>query len=159
MSNPIKDRAYVLTVENAYRLKWHKLLIYCGLWMLGIYAIGLGFTAILGHHYGENKQVFYLLYPNMKLIDVVYGISLILLGTVLIVARFNMAKLLAKGVTQLKICLIAQPIIDFFYLCLAGIVTNITTNPETVIPDLLFSIFWILIIHFYYKKRKDLLEE
>lgn len=140
-------------------MKWHKFLIYFGLWLGGIsYALN-GLGLVTGGAYGStgvSAQQVYTVFPNLKPVDIILGLAAIVIGVMLIVVRFDLAKFKQNAPKKLLILYGVSAVFALVYPLLGSAVTTLSFmelwNPGTLVGGIL----GIVINKVYYGKRAHL---
>lgn len=163
MPNPAKDRAYVLTVQNSYRLKWHKILIYFGMWLSAAQMLYLALMLLLGAHYGDVQvqTTVYTAFPKLRYLDVAFGVAYLITAACFVRSRNKIALLQKRGVRGAIIATILAPVLDVFYqIGFGGIIGDVAEQLGLNISfeALLQSGIMVLIFVVYYHRRRDILE-
>lgn len=140
-------------------MKWHKFLIYCGLWLGGISNALTGLGLVTGSAYasvGVTAEQVYSVYPSLKPVDVLLGLVSIAIGVMMIVVRFDLARFKRNGPKKLLILYGVSSVFTLAYPLLASIMTSMSFtelwNPATIAG----SILGIVINKIYYDKRGQL---
>ncbi len=147
-------------------MKWYKFLIYFLLFAIGILNVVSGILTLTGAQYtadnGENvSKLVYALFPDLKTIDVVYGVFCIALGLFQIFTRFQLSSYKAKG----PICIMAMYAINavmsaIYNFVAIGIVPNDLGSHSEMIGEAVGAIVGGVVMLFlnkiYFDKRKHL---
>lgn len=140
-------------------MKWHKFLIYFGLWLGGILTILTGVGLVTGSAYessGVSAEQVYSVFPSLQPVDVVMGIVAILIGALIIVARFDLAHFKQNGPKRLYIIYGANAAYALVYPLLISTMTTLSFTELLDIGSLIGSILGIVINKVYYDKRMHL---
>ena len=81
-------------------MEWFKFIIYFQLFAFCIIALYNGFKQLLGIYNVEGKDVsriIYNSYPNLRIIDIIFGIIFIVIGVAAIFVRFQLAEFKKNG--------------------------------------------------------------
>ena len=140
-------------------MKWHKFLIYFALWLSGIGNALTGLGLVTGGAYGStgvSAQQVYTVFPNLKPVDIILGLAAIVLGVMLIVVRFDLAKFKQNAPKKLLILYGVSAVFALVYPLLGSAVTTLSFmelwNPGTLVGGIL----GIVINKVYYDKRAHL---
>lgn len=163
MASLAKDRSDILTIQNGYRLKWHKLLIYFGMWLSALTLLGNAGMLLMGSHYGnaEDQTAVYSMFPDLRHLDVFFGVAYLALAVYCVKSRFMLARLQKNGVRGAIFITLVSPVLEILY---QGFFCNILGDYASLIglgvsyESLLYAVVFALILFFYYRKRKDILE-
>ena len=134
-------------------MKWYKFLIY--------FWTGVG--AVLGMQYETKSQAaqVYAVYPGLHVLDIVYGVLLILLGVYALIVRQYLAGFKAKGPKMLLIMYIVSLVIEVAYIAASSLISgvNLLTASESgtmLISSMIVSLFMIGANKVYFDKRAHL---
>ena len=144
-------------------MKWYKFLIYFSLVLTGFANIWTGVEAVLGMQYETKSQAaqVYAVYPALHVLDIIYGILLILLGVYALIVRQYLAGFKVKGPKMLLIMYIASLVIEVAYIAASSLISgvNLLTASESgtmLISSILVSLFMIGANKVYFDKRAHL---
>ncbi len=146
-------------------MKWYKFLIYFLLFAMGIINIFGGISALTGGQYtvdGENvSKAVYDLWPNLKTIDIIYGIGCIALGGFQIFLRFQLSSYKAKAPIYILVMYAATAVVTAVYsFVVVGIVPNDVVAHSELISQGIGGIVGACVAGFlnkiYFDKRKFL---
>ena len=147
----------------AMPMKWYKFLIYFSLILTGLSNMYTGVQAVMGMQYGTKEQSaqVYAVYPGLHILDIVYGILLIILGIFVFIVRQQLAGYRAKGPKYLLIMYIASLVLEVFYIGVGSLLSgvNLLTSSESgimLISSILVSLFMIGANKVYFDKRAHL---
>lgn len=140
-------------------MKWHKFLIYCGLWLGGVGNALTGLGLVTGSAYtsaGVTAEQVYSVFPTLKPVDVILGLVSIAIGVMLIVVRFDLARFKRNGPKKLLILYGVSAVFTLAYPLLASAMTGMSFtdlwDPATIVG----SILGVVINKIYYDKRGQL---
>lgn len=147
----------------AMPMKWYKFLIYFSLILTGLSNMYTGVQAVMGMQYGTKEQSaqVYAVYPGLHILDIVYGVLLIILGVFVFIVRQQLAGYKAKGPKYLLIMYIASLVLEVFYIGAGSLLSgvNLMTSSESgimLISSILVSLFMIGANKVYFDKRAHL---
>lgn len=147
----------------AMPMKWYKFLIYFSLILTGLSNMYTGVQAVMGMQYGTKEQSaqVYAVYPGLHILDIVYGVLLIILGVFVFIVRQQLAGYRAKGPKYLLIMYIASLVLEVFYIGVGSLLSgvNLLTSSESgimLISSILVSLFMIGANKVYFDKRAHL---
>ncbi len=152
---------------NLYPLKWFKFLIYFGLFAGSFFNLVYGSSYITGNIYSTVSEVsadaVYAFFGNgLKMLDIIYGIVLILVAVFGIFTRMRLAKYRANGPAYLYALYIISATVSLIYNIAVAIITGITTDIHFSWADSLMPIVGTVIIltlnFIYFQKRRELFE-
>ena len=144
-------------------MKWYKFLIYFSLVLTGFANIWTGVEAVLGMQYETKSQAaqVYAVYPGLHVLDIIYGVLLILLGVYALIVRQYLAGFKAKGPKMLLIMYIVSLVIEVSYIAASSLISgvNLLTASESgtmLISSMIVSLFMIGANKVYFDKRAHL---
>ena len=144
-------------------MKWYKFLIYFSLVLTGFANIWTGVEAVLGMQYETKSQAaqVYAVYPGLHVLDIIYGVLLILLGVYALIVRQYLAGFKAKGPKMLLIMYIVSLVIEVAYIAASSLISgvNLLTASESgtmLISSMIVSLFMIGANKVYFDKRAHL---
>ena len=111
----------------AMPMKWYKFLIYFSLILTGLSNMYTGVQAVMGMQYGTKEQSaqVYAVYPGLHILDIVYGVLLIILGVFVFIVRQQLAGYRAKGPKYLLIMYIASLVLEVFYIGAGSLLSGV----------------------------------
>ena len=155
-------QGYPVQQQPALPMKWYKFLIYFALFAGGILNFIQGINYITGDVYAaqSNLQVtaetVYSFYGNgLKVVDILFGVLLMLLGVFQIFTRFQLARYKKKAPLYINIVYGAMAGIEFLYFILTKCVGVDATLSTVIAGGIAYSIVF-LCNYVYFKKRKHL---
>lgn len=140
-------------------MKWFKFLIYFGLFAGALLNLISGIMQLTGGQYGENKELVYYVFADMKTLDLIFGILLIFLAVFGVYTRFQLSSYRRSGPTCLNVLYIANIILSLAYLIAASVLTQINIvelGGSSMIISLVVSICMVVVNTIYFKKRSQL---
>ena len=147
----------------AMPMKSYKFLIYFSLILTGLSNMYTGVQAVMGMQYETKDQAaqVYAAYPGLHILDIAYGVLLIVLGVFALIVRQQLAVYRAKGPKYLLIMYIASLILMILYIGVGSILSgvNLMTAEQSgmqLITSILVSLFMIGANKVYFDKRAHL---
>ena len=140
-------------------MKGFKFLIYFGLFAGALLNLISGIMQLTGGHYGEEKELVYYVFSDMKTVDLIFGILLIFLAVFGVYTRFQLSSYRRRGPTCLNVLYIANIILSLAYLIAASALTQINIvelGGASMITSLVVSICMVVVNTIYFKKRSQL---
>lgn len=146
--------------QQEYPLGWHSFLIYFSLWAGGVMNILNAIGVLSGFFYqsGGYSMAYevYFMYPDLKTLDYLYGMSLIAIGGFFIYVRFQLAGF-RRGAPKLLIGLyVAATAISLIYSVAVSSIVGASVADTSSIGSLLGSVIMIVINYVYYRNRASL---
>ena len=142
--------------ENVKGLKWHKFLIYFGLWASGIFALVSGLFQLTV----MNEIQFFPTWLTMS-----YGVAVIIWGCYCIYVRFQLAGFKKNAPQKFLLSMLAYAIIQLAFIVISSL--SLGLPPGEVIPVVAPTLIgWVIgtgIVYWihktYYDNRKDLFDK
>ena len=155
--------------ENNYNtqpdmpMKWHKFLIYFGLWLGAIGGIGNGIMMLTGAHYtqqGGSPEMVYSRFPGLKTVDVLFAIIYIGVAIWAIYTRFQLAGYKAGAPGKLLALYIMSFAMGIIYAIVGASVIHVSVSTvlsgSSIIGSIVGTIVAVVINNIYYGKRAHL---
>lgn len=142
-------------------MKWFKFLIYFGLFAGAVINLVTGLLTVTGMTYeistpGVTAKMVYSYYGNdLKLLDTVYGIVLILLAVFGIVVRFRLAGYKKDGPGLLYTVYGVSAAVGLTYAIIVSVLTGVTLDASGF-SGIITSVAMIFVNYTYFKKRSHL---
>ena len=141
-------------------LKWHKLQVYAGLWLSSVYSVLTGWSVMNGMQYGDMAAEVYSFIDGLKAIDVIYGVLLIGIAVLTVIARFHLAAMHKSGVRWLTAMYWLKLGAELFYAVAAGSLAEAVLETIMAKASVFIVVALLFVINFiYYKKREHLFTE
>lgn len=145
-------------------MKWFKFLIYFALFAGGILNILGGITILNGSQYGSalEAKLVYAFFPNLKTIDIIFGIVCIALGIFQIYVRFQLASFKAKAPQYITIMYLITGISTAIYsFVVAGMIPDVLSDYGSQlvgqgVGGLIGAGILVWLNKIYFNKRKHL---
>ena len=121
-------------------------------------------TQILGLQYGDKASLVYGYYSGLKIVDVMYGISSIVVGILMVYARFGLKKFKAGSVGVYLFLPLVNAIAAILYLVVASIVLHTSLFDSNLVSGgtiglIIGSIVLFIANYIYFGRRKHLFNE
>ena len=145
---------------GAYGMKWYNFIVKFALFAaFALNAIN-GISFFFGLQYGSNGSLIYNVYPNLRLLDIFYGLSMIALAIMCLITRQALYWYKKKGPTLLLTLQLLNVVISIAYLSIFSSILETSIKEINSQSNLSISIIGTIILaiicHFYFKKRKDM---
>ena len=140
-------------------MRWHLFLVHIALWVVGACLALLGIFLLSGMQYllqGMAPGAVYAQFVALNIIDVVYGVLLILLGVLCIVTRFRLAGFRKNGPRTLYVAHALIALCTVAYSILSSLAVGTPASRLigfTEIGSLAGTILGVYLHTVYYKKR------
>ena len=145
--------------EN-YQLKWHKFLIYFGLWFIACSRAGTALMCMQGtvDLYSNQPELVYAQYSGLRTVIVARGIVLLAVVAYMIYVRFQLSGLRTGAPRKLSILFIANIAINLLYLLAVTVITDMTLTSlmGEITGTLFINIIMLFVNQNYYSKRLEL---
>lgn len=146
---------------KGFPMKWHKFLIYFALWAGAVVNLVFAIQIIKGEHYGPSSGAVYSLFPNMKYVDIAYGVIVLAIALLQAITAIRLMGL-KRGAPKLLITLyIVNLISGITYVGAAyAVASKYLSVGDLLTPSIIagFAVSGIMIFAnaTYYKKREVL---
>lgn len=162
--NSMTDTNNNISEFNVYQppMKWYKFLIYFALFAGAVLNFANGISYITGSVYfvqtnGDlTADMVYMVYPSLKVINIIYGIAVIGLAAMCIVTRMKLAGYKADGPKFLYITYGVGTAIGLIYALVIGITTGISVVDATLIAPIIVMIIYLFLNYKYFSKRSHM---
>lgn len=145
-------------------MNWYKFIIYVQCFLGGLSGLASGVTQILGLQYGDRASLVYGYYSGLKIVDVVYGISSIVVGILMVYTRFGLKKFKAGSVSIYLFLPLVNAIAAILYLVAASIVLHTSLFDSNLVSSgtiglIVGSIVLFIANYIYFGHRRHLFNE
>ena len=145
-------------------MKWYKFLIYFLLFAAGILNIIGGIVYLTGIQYGSalEAKLVYEFFPNLKTMDIIYGIVVIALGVFQIYTRFQLASYKAKSPSYILYMYVINGAATAIYSFVVSDMIDVLLPAESAqlsgqaIGAILGAALFVWLNKIYFDKRKHL---
>lgn len=149
-------------MDNTYPMKWHKFLIYFLLWVSVLINVVGGLQIMTGAILGENAQAVYDMFPQYRVLNIIYGILCLGIAALCVVTRSALAHYRRIGPKCLLTVYALNMVLSPLYCFLTSAVTSLPL--ETLVDastpfQFLGHIVIIVVNYLYYQKRQALFTE
>ena len=143
-------------------MKWHKFLIYFGLWASALIEVVNGVQLLNGSIYEGQADAVYQYYAGLESADKIFGILMIAIGAFGIYTRFQLAGFKKGAPGKLVMNYILGSIVPAGYLLVVSGIAKVSIN-EVASPAITSTIVSCIVFTFicrtYYGKRAHLFGE
>lgn len=140
-------------------MKWYKFVIWFQLFAGALTGLATGIATITGATYGEYADLVYMLYDGLKVIDVLYGVTLIALAAGYLYVRQELARFKAGAPYHYIQLLVAVTVLPIVYLLAATVVTGIDLDEllgVSMIAGILANVTLAIVSKYYFDRRASL---
>lgn len=137
-------------------LGWYKFLIYFALWLSAVFSLWNGIKMLTGLVYGSDAALVYSYLPTLKIVDMTYGVLILLCAALAIYARFMLARYRRSGPPCLYALYIATNAADLLYVAATSLLLGESTLNSQTSSSCVTSIIFLVINITYFQKRKHL---
>ena len=145
---------------NGYPMKWYKFLIYFSLFASCVGGVISGILLIAGKAYGEESELIYLFFGELRIVDLLSGIVMIALGVMAIFVRQKLVQFRKDAPSYLLIFLSISTAHSAARLiltaALAGDIFFSSSLAGSYVLGLVLSVLMIALNNVYFKKRAAL---
>ena len=140
-------------------MKWHKFLVYFGLWAGAVINCISGISTMAGGQYGDSRDRVYAVFTGLSAIDILYGAFLIAMAVLGVITALRLLKLKAGAPKLLYILYGVGVVTSIVYMLLASAVTHLPIGDffsSSTVSSLVTGIAFFAINVRYYQKRESL---
>ena len=141
-------------------MKWFKFLIYFGLFFGALINLSSGMQMLTGNVYGENKELVYMLIPDLKMLDMIVGVAMIVLAAVGVFARFRLSGYYKNGPMFLYLTYLGASVVNVVYIIGSFVILPSEVaelvNMTSLVSSAVSSGVMIFVNKSYFDKRKHL---
>lgn len=142
-------------------MSWFKFLIYFALFAGAVLNAATAVKILTGSHYGskESAELVYMVFPDMKSLDLCVGISMIALVALALITRFRLSGYHKNGPVLLCITYAGSAIINLVYAMAASSIVSpeiLSESLSDVVTSIITSVVMIIVNIVYFGKRKHL---
>lgn len=164
ISGTLYERKLTQATSEGLGMNWYKFIIYVQCFLGGLSGLASGITQILGLQYGDRASLVYGYYSGLKVVDVVYGISSIVVGILMVYIRFGLKKFKAGSVGIYLFLPLANAIAAILYLIAASIVLHTSLFDSNLVSGgtiglIIGSIVLFIANYIYFGHRRHLFNE
>ena len=146
--------------KNNMPMKWYKFLIYVSLFLGAIINFANGISYITGYiytTYQTTPEIIYQYYgAGLQIIDVIYGICILLLAAFAIYTRMRLAKFKKNAVNCILAYLALNILITLLYNTMLNAIFNVPALNASYIGTLIGNMIFIFLNYIYFNKRRHL---
>lgn len=137
-------------------LGWYKFLIYFALWLSAVLSLWNGIKMLTGLAYGSDAALVYRYLPTLKIVDMAYGVLILLCAALAIYSRFMLAQYRRSGPPCLYALYIATNAADLLYVAATSLLLGESTLNSQTASSCVTSVIFLIINITYFQKRKHL---
>lgn len=161
---PRPKRLHRVPAAHLTRKRWraaagglaYKFLIYFALWLSAVLSLWNGIKMLTGLVYGGDAALVYRYLPTLKIVDMAYGVLILLCAALAIYARFMLAQYRRSGPPCLYALYIATNAADLLYVAATSLLLGESTLNSQTSSSCVTSVIFLLINITYFQKRKHL---
>lgn len=140
-----------------YGISWMKVLLYFTFFATAIVNFFSAIWLFTGFTYGEDLPYIRLNFPELRALDIVYGVFALILAAGAVFVRFRISGLKRDAMKWYMILFISGLIIGYIYLCVYAAIVGV--SPAEVIADEIGSdttsiVIFVINYCVYFKNRK-----
>ena len=105
---------------------------------------------------GINAQWFYLFFPAMHIVDILFGLLYLAMAVGAVYTRQQMAHFKKNGPDLYYLFLIAGMVLSFLYAVLQGIICSTGSGISSAIGSLVGSGIVLVLCRIYFEKRRSM---
>lgn len=155
------QQPYQQPVQQQPPLKWHKFLVYFGLWAGAVINLISGISTMLGSQYGESADLVYRAIPGLRIIDIIYGLALLGIAATGVLTALKLLKFKKDAPKMLLYLLIASAVAGLLYSVVGAAILSarggdVSSVISSAVGSVAGSAAMIALNRTYYKKREHL---
>ena len=158
------ERKLAQATSEGLGMNWYKIIIYVQCFLGCLIDLVSGITQILGLQYGDRASLVYSYYSGLKIVDILFGLSSIAIGILMVYVRFGLKKYQAKSVGIYLFLPLVNAIVSILYFVAASLVLHTSLfdadrlSGETI-GLIVGSIGLFIVNYIYFGHRRHLFNE
>ena len=128
--------------------------------MIPTFLVVQGLGMLFGFWYDMTAQVsaqwFYMFYPAMHIVDVLFGLAYLALAAGAFYTRQQLAQFRKNGPDLYYLFIIAATVLGFLYTVLQGIVCATAAGLLAAIVEVVVKVVLLVLCRMYFEKRRHL---
>ena len=148
------------TKPQALPMNYYKFAIWVQLFLGALVYAVQGLGLLFGFWYeavsGINAQWFYLFFPAMHIVDILFGLLYLAMAVGAVYTRQQMAHFKKNGPDLYYLVLIAGMVLSFLYAVLQGIICSTGSGISSAIGLLVGSGVVLVLCRIYFEKRRSM---
>ena len=148
------------TKPQALPMNYYKFAIWVQLFLGALVYAVQGLGLLFGFWYeavsGINAQWFYLFFPAMHIVDILFGLLYLAMAVGAVYTRQQMAHFKKNGPDLYYLFLIAGMVLSFLYAVLQGIICSTGSGISSAIGSLVASGVVLVLCRIYFEKRRSM---
>lgn len=165
---PNQQMAVQPSASGQLPMKWYKFIIYAQLFLNAVSNALAAVLSLTGFQYyssdmkymgmdpAEASEMVYGFYPNLRVVDIIYGIMLICLAVFALIVRMQLAKFKKNAPMLYYAFWIFSVAVSVIYLVALATINIAGVNYTQVVSSIVVSIALLVINIIYFNKRKHL---
>lgn len=144
---------------NGHPMNWYKFLIYFALFAGAFFNVCYAVLYMTGKIYetqNVDPMAVYYLYPNVKPVDIVYGILLIALAVFMVITRFQLSGLKKNGPKMIVALYGINIAMVIVYSIAISCTTDYMAFNASTIGQCVIPIVMAVVNKVYFDRRKDI---
>jgi len=154
---PYGQQPYQPNFASQLPMGWFKFLIYFSLFASAVLNFINGVLLVTGNIYGDGSELVYYVFNSLKPIDMLTGVSLILLAALCIYTRFRLSGYYKNGPQFLNVLYILVCAIYLIYIIAVNVIVgseiDMGSSFSSLIIQIITSIVMVIVNSNYFKKR------
>lgn len=158
------DAKLAQAAREGLGMNWFKFIIYAQCFLGGIGGLISGIMAMTGSHYEGYADMVYGFFPAMRFVDIVYGLTSIAIGALLVYSWTELKAFKKQGVDHYLIVPIATAVTSLIYVALACMIlhaspSDIAESMSSTVSSFVTNIALFFVNKVYFDKRRHLFTE
>lgn len=156
---PTQPYSAPYTPPQTQPMNYYKFVIWIQLFLAALSGAVHGLGLLFGFWYelvsNINAQWYYLFFPAMHVVDILFGLAYIALAVGAVYTRQEMAHFKKNAPDLYYLFLIASAVLSFLYTVLQGIICATASAIPGAVGSLITSIVILVLCHIYFEKRRS----
>ena len=141
--------------STGLQMKWYKALTAALLYISAAYMLFSGIQSILGLSYGDSGSYLYSMYPILRVVDILYGLFLLVVAFAALYVRMHLAQFASDGPRLYLTMLVVNGGISVVYTLLAYLIIGVSNFAGVISAIGLVAAMFVL-NRTYFDKRQHL---
>lgn len=148
------------TAPQTQPMNYYKFVIWVQMFLAVLVGVVQGLGMLFGFWYDMTAQIsaqwFYMFYPAMHIVDVLFGLAYLALAAGAFYTRQQLAQFRKNGPDLYYLFIIAGTVLGFLYTVLQGIVCATAAGLLSAIVQAAAKVVLLVLCRIYFEKRRHL---
>lgn len=118
------ERKLAQATSQGLGMNWYKFIIYVQCFLGGLVGFASGVTQVMGLQYGDRASLVYNYYPALRIVDIAFGITNIIVAVLMVYTRFGLKKFKANSVGVYLLLPLISAVSAILYILLASVIIH-----------------------------------